>query len=234
MLVTITNQKGGVGKTMLTVHLAVWLAEQGVPTVVLDADNQGLTAEWLEKAAPDLPVLHSADADQLSTVLDRIDPGYTVLADAPPGLGEGSLTLLRRCDRAIIPLRPSFGDMRATVQTLRTLDKLAGEKGGGGGSGGGGSGADRFDATLVVNMMRPGANHTKLAVATLPQYGFPVATQTIGHRTAYENASAEGTVVWKLAGDTKATNEMKTLCAELAASFVPANEIKTSPVAKAA
>lgn len=213
MLVTITNQKGGVGKTMLTVHLACWLAEQNVPVVVLDADNQGLTAEWLEKAAPELPVLHSADAGELNKVLDRIDPAYAVLADAPPGLGEGSLTLLKRCHRAIIPLRPSFSDMRATVQTLRTLDRMTEERG------------HPFEAMLVVNMLRSGANHTKLAVATLPQYGFPVARTPIGHRTAFENASSEGNVVWRMENpDAKAAAEIKALCAELAEGIRPSKQ----------
>ncbi|MEM8875685.1 MAG: ParA family protein [Planctomycetota bacterium] len=217
MLVTITNQKGGVGKTMLTVHLACWLEQQGVPVVVLDADNQGLTAEWLEKAAPDMPCLHSADAKELNTVLDRIDDKYVVLADAPPGLGEGSITLLKRCDRAIIPLRPSFSDMRATVQTLRTLDKLTEERG------------KSFEATLVVNMMRSGANHTKLAVATLPQYGFPVADTTIGHRTAFENASSEGTVVWRMTPpDTKAVKEIQALCTELEAAITGGGRKRSS------
>ena len=98
--------------------------------------------------------------------------------------------------------------MRATVQTLRTLDRLSDERG------------HPFDATLVVNMLRSGANHTKLAVATLPQYGFPVARTQIGHRTAFENASSEGTVAWRMSQtDAKAVKEITTLCTELAAAI---------------
>lgn len=40
-VVTITNQKGGVGKTTITFHLSVFLAELGYKTLVIDLDGQG-------------------------------------------------------------------------------------------------------------------------------------------------------------------------------------------------
>jgi len=46
-IVALANQKGGVGKTSLTVHLGVYLAQQGRRVVVVDADPQGNTTSWL-------------------------------------------------------------------------------------------------------------------------------------------------------------------------------------------
>ena len=38
--IVVTNERGGIGKTMLTCHIAWHLAEQGKRVVVLDLDKQ--------------------------------------------------------------------------------------------------------------------------------------------------------------------------------------------------
>ena len=81
-------------------------------------------------------------------------------------------------------------------------------------------------------MLRPGSNHTKLAIATLPGYGAPVARTHIGLRTAYENAGAEGSVVWRIDPEGKAAEEMKALCGELASSLGIVKTNKPDPFAK--
>lgn len=46
-LVAIANQKGGVGKTTIAVHLAAGLAARRKHTIVVDADPQGNLTSWM-------------------------------------------------------------------------------------------------------------------------------------------------------------------------------------------
>ncbi len=53
-ILTITNQKGGVGKTALTFHLAHLFARDGARTLLLDLDPQGnLSRSYLDDTPPE-------------------------------------------------------------------------------------------------------------------------------------------------------------------------------------
>ena len=46
MIIGLLNQKGGVGKTTLSVHLAAAFAQMGKRTLMVDADPQGSALDW--------------------------------------------------------------------------------------------------------------------------------------------------------------------------------------------
>lgn len=123
--IAIASQKGGAGKSTLTLHLSV-LAQDAGKTLVIDLDPQGSATFWHSRRENPYPVLVQAAASQLGTVLDaaRADDIEWVFIDTAPHDNDSMAAAMRAADLVIIPARPSAFDLHATWPTLAMVQTL--------------------------------------------------------------------------------------------------------------
>ena len=59
--ILVLNTKGGTGKTTLATNVAVYYANKGHKTALVDYDRQRSSLDWLELRPEDRPPIHGVD-----------------------------------------------------------------------------------------------------------------------------------------------------------------------------
>jgi len=126
--VAILSQKGGTGKTTLTLHLAVASERAGQATAVIDLDPQASAAGWKDGRSADAPVVVAVPPARLAKALDAARDGGAALAliDTAPHASDVALAAAEAADLVLIPCRAGILDLRAIGTTVRAV-RLAGK-----------------------------------------------------------------------------------------------------------
>ncbi len=204
VVITVAQQKGGAGKTTLAANLAVALAETK-QVALLDIDPQRSLTHWhaLRVARPGTPVeigFSDVSGWRLGNELDRIRRRYDVLIiDSPPHIETDARVAVRGADLVLVPVQPSPPDLWAAEGTL----KLAAD--------------EKRKARLILNRV-PASGRLRTGVeAEIAQRGYPVLAATLGNRTDFAGAFAQGLGVTETAPRSTATQELRALLAEIEA-----------------
>ena len=118
MNVVITNLKGGVGKTTTAVYLAaVAVAKGHDPVLLIDADRQASSAEWLEERPIEgVEVVEAPSERMLIRAMDRHEG--TAFVDTPPGDERLVQAAINSADAVIIPTRAGGVEYPRVAVTL--------------------------------------------------------------------------------------------------------------------
>jgi chromosome partitioning protein len=203
-IITVAQQKGGSGKTTVTVNLATALLAQGKSVALLDTDPQGSLGKWFMKRVEtygDDPNLRFSTATawginyELRSLSSQVD---FVLVDTPPKADSDLRPALRAADLVLVPLSASHVDIWATQDVLDLADRASKR------------------ACIVMNRTRSGTRLGAEVVEAVGELEADVLKTSLGNRIVFAESLGQGLGAIESQKKSAAAAEVRSLVEEVA------------------
>lgn len=221
MIISVTNLKGGVGKSTISQNVAVELLKRGYKLCIADTDTEQQTSvKWASVRAqnasdktPEVPVFKINPETISNQVLNTLAKEYDlVLIDGTPALTELTTRIIIMSDIVITPILASATDLWALDTFLLRFKEAKITKESMGGS------VEHF---VILNKYNPRVNLDREINEAISEMDVRLLQTKISSRVAYKEATVQGLGVSELR-DSNALEEIKNLCDEIE------SEIKSS------
>lgn len=208
MVLVFANQKGGVGKTTLSVHVAAELARRGQRVRLIDMDPQHSALDWSEaRDGQELAPLFEIEGFPKATVHKHIDAktqGFdVVIIDAPPQTAELARSAMMAADLVVIPVQPSPYDVWAARETVALLHEALVFR-------------DSLKYAFVINRQIVNTAISRDVREALAEYeDVPLLQAGVGQRVVFAESAVTGRVVQEVAPEGPAAREIGGVTTEL-------------------
>jgi chromosome partitioning protein len=188
-IIAVCNQKGGSGKTTLSMQLAGALARRGNKVLVVDADPQGTATRWAASADDEKPFpasvvgLSAASTKVHREVKKFVDDYSYIIIDCPPAADSPvPQSALLVADLALVPVIPSPLDMWAAVGIREVIANV-------------GDINEELKSRLVINQLQPNTTLAKESLEVLPEFGIELCKTYMRQRQVYRQSAVFGQTV---------------------------------------
>lgn len=199
-IICVTNQKGGSGKTTVSVNLAGNLGRLGYAVLLADIDPQGSASHYVSAAAEDheMPVTLaglSKTGERVHKYIQKFNDQYDyIVVDSPPVMdNKGTRSALLIAHLAIIPVQPAPLDFESTKATLELIENSQVQN-------------RKLKARLLATAC-PRTNIAEMFLAQLGDVAVPLMNASLGYRTAYREAAGQGVIVHEMGYTAQAAAE---------------------------
>ena len=204
MILALLNQKGGVGKTTLAIHLAAALALKGRSVLLVDADPQGSALDWAaaRQAAPLFPVVGLPKNNLHKEIPAHAAKYDDIIIDGPPRVNELARAAILASDMVLIPVQPSPYDVWAAKDIVDLLREAAVFK-------------ENQIYRFVINRKIVNTAIGRDVVDALASYAIPVLSTSVAQRVAFAESAGQGSTVLETDPTGPAAQEIKDLVKEI-------------------
>lgn len=199
MKIGVTNLKGGVGKTTLSINIAVCFAHMGYKVCIVDTDTNQNAVQWYGAREPGLPevlVVGTTDPKALTKVVENLNSQHDIVViDGTPNLSEMNSKVMLASNLLIIPIRPGPNDYRAMEEFISRLNQVKEIK------------PELLACFLVNEYDDRKTAHRGIKNALQENFEIPVMDTVVKSRTVYGESVLMGSGVYECS-DEKAKNEI--------------------------
>ena len=192
-VVAIISEKGGAGKSVLAVSLAVAAEAHGLPTAIFDLDPRANSTVWADNRANKMPAVVPAQVARLPILLNqaRQNDASLVIIDTP-GNAESTAGKAADCaDLILIPCRP-FGPDLISIASSVNLAQASGKQ-----------------FYVIINAAPAQGVETAEAKAAIAAAGVAVAPVILHNRKSFVSRFHEGLTALDIDPRGKAADEIR-------------------------
>ncbi|MGZ9709263.1 AAA family ATPase [Glaciimonas sp. GNP009] len=209
-VVTLFNQKGGCGKTTMTMQIAGTLAILGHKTLIVDMDDQNTATRWASQASDEAPFpaalmnLAAMGGKMHREIKNQLNNYDFIFIDCPPAaLSPAPSSAMLISDLAIIPIVPAPADMWASVaaKKLALTAQVTNEE---------------LIIRVLPNMVQKNTNLARDTLDVLAEdEEIPVMKSHVGSRSAFRECQLTGSTVHSLSKTSVAAQEIDAVVHEV-------------------
>jgi chromosome partitioning protein len=203
-VISLLNQKGGVGKTTLSIHIAAALALDGGRVLFIDADKQGSALDWdASRQGDPLFTVIGKPTNSIHKDLAALSRGYDwVLIDGPPRVHDVANSAIMAADLVLIPVQPSPYDVWSAKEIVDLIAAASPLK-------------PSLRAAFAINRKIANTAIGRDVAEALASYEVPVLKATVAQRVAFAESANGGQTVLETEPNGPAAHEIRALVAEL-------------------